>query len=44
MPYYTHYMNMDVHPCVCHSNICIQHCVHEAVHSEYADKMKKVKD
>jgi len=41
MPYYPLHMNMDTHPHVYDKNICIHHCVHEVVHSEYSGKKNK---
>ena len=38
MPCYTLHMHMDAQPYVYHRNICIQHCVHDAVHSDYPGK------
>ena len=43
MPYNTLHINIDAHPYVYHRNICIQHCVHAVVHSEYPGKNTKVK-
>jgi hypothetical protein len=42
MPYYTLHINMAAHPYVYH-NICIQHAVHEVVHSGCPGKNIKVK-
>jgi hypothetical protein len=42
MPYYTLYMHVDTHPYVHHRNICIHHCVHEVVHSQYPGKKQRL--
>jgi hypothetical protein len=33
---------MDAHPYVYHRNICIHHCVHEVVDSEYPGKKQRL--
>ena len=43
MPYYTHHKYKGAHPYAYHRNTCIQHCLHEAVHSECPVKKTKVK-
>jgi len=41
MPYYTIHTNMDAHPYVYHTNMCIQQSVHVVVHSENPGKNTK---
>jgi hypothetical protein len=43
MLYYTHHRHTDADYYVYHRNICIQHCVHEVVHSKYPDKTQRLK-
>ena len=42
MPYYTHHKYNGAHPYVYHRNTCIQHCLHEVVHSECPGKKQRL--